>query len=275
MSKLSKTSRAEKQKKQAQLREGMVDRRPPAREPNKDAIVDKGRSPRYLPKPVVEPKRETVEEFKQRKLAEIRQAQASRSAQDRAKEVSNATIARNQLIEEKEKMGKKDKEYKDHYGRPFNPLVPPRSKPGWKHYNPPRQQPKKELLKTLPNGQWELLNKSAHSTPHHDTEVLLNTLNHATTAQYGPEHASHEIVDPAETGLNHQPGDVAIYSDHGDSHDPSHLGYKNRAAFEKLMDDHAKAIDSHMANKGYQRVDENDGSGNGLHYGAKLYRKIG
>jgi hypothetical protein len=117
------------------------------------------------------------------------------------------------------------------------------------------------------------LNKS--SSGHPDTEKFLAGLSSRSDMRHGPGHGEHFIVTPHEAGFdNAQPDDVAVYSDHGDSHDPSHLGSKDFSAFNLHMGDQKAAIARHMAQKGYHSVEDNDGSGGGLHYGATLYRKM-
>lgn len=112
------------------------------------------------------------------------------------------------------------------------------------------------------------------SDPHADTRALLQHLGDLSTQLHGPEHGNHEIITPEQGGFVGQPGDVAIYSDHGDSEtNPNHLANRDFDAFQEHMDNQSAAIDHHMSQKGYSIVEENDGSGNGMYYGATLYRK--
>lgn len=93
-------------------------------------------------------------------------------------------------------------------------------------------------------------------------------------------HSYHSLITPEEGGFSVlRPGDIATYSDHGDSHDPSHMGYSPRDAydpkkweqFEDHMNQHDEAIRKYMEDNGYELINENDGSGGGLHYGARLW----
>jgi len=117
-----KTERAEKQKKQSDLPSGHLDRRDQAAKPPSEIAKKPIISRVKLPE---EKKLETesVEEFKRKRMEDLRAARSVRDIGERAKQLSDKeTIIRDR---EKEK----------------NKVV------------------KTELLKTLPNGQWELLEK--------------------------------------------------------------------------------------------------------------------
>jgi hypothetical protein len=108
-----------------------------------------------------------------------------------------------------------------------------------------------------------------------DTNKFLSGLTIHSARLHGPGHGEHSLITPEEGGFVGQPGDVAIYSDHGDCEtEPNHLANIDFNAFQDHMDQQAAEIDHHMSQKGYSRVEENDGSGNGMYYVAMLYRKV-
>ena len=121
--------------------------------------------------------------------------------------------------------------------------------------------------------------------PHQDTHDYLDAVNNHNKGAYkGISH--HSIVSAEDSGNedSHKAGDVHIYHDHGDSHDDDHPAYHDRKApdqdaehakydkFEDHMDHHHSSIDHHMRSKGFDKIDANDGSGNGLHYSVSHYR---
>ncbi len=134
---------------------------------------------------------------------------------------------------------------------------------------------KEEQVRKSDSTQIDTTLEKSSTVDHPDTHKFLAGLSSHSDMRHGPGHGEHFIVTPDEAGFESaQPDDVAVYSDHGDSHDPSHLGSKDFSAFAQHMGDQKAAIDRHMAQKGYHSVEDNDGSGGGLHYGATLYRKM-
>jgi hypothetical protein len=110
--------------------------------------------------------------------------------------------------------------------------------------------------------------------PHQDTMNHLDALNEFTNAKYGPRHSSHFLMDdPKSAGAHAQPNDLAIYWDHGDSYHPDHAFKKNPQEFGKYMKLHQDLMDEHMAGKGYEKINHNDHSHDGVFYGVNLYRK--
>lgn len=122
---------------------------------------------------------------------------------------------------------------------------------------------KNQWLESLKKSLDEWLSKNDE----HETNKFLDNLSDDT---------SYHKVMTHEDGVEPKPGHISVYSDHGDTNDddhPVHSGPDGEKKFHAKMDDHQQKIDKHMADRGYKKIGEDVGSGDGMHYWASHYHR--